>query len=71
MSRVIVRGSSPGMVRIEVEGTNTFLDVDSGLPAYTALQLVAPFMQALLDATPPDHYPAEPKAATKSKAPPK
>ena len=67
MSKVLVRGGSPGKIRLEVEGTDTFLDIDSSKPAYTALQEAVPFFQALLDAVPP--VVEEPKR--NSKAPPK
>ena len=77
MSKVIVRGSAPGMMRVEVEGTELHIDISTSLPAYTAVQELAAFMEVLLQAVPPGydpraHWPsydlAEPKA-TKSVAP--
>ncbi len=68
MSKVIVRGGNPGKIRCEVEGTDSFIEVDSGLSVYQGLHELQPWLQALLDAQPP----VEPVAPTrKSKAPPK
>lgn len=63
MSKVVVKGGAPGFIRIEVEGTDTSIDISNALPAYTAVQECCSFMQALLDAVPPP-------VAKPSKAPP-
>ena len=68
MSKVIVRGSAPGFMRVEVEGTELHVDISTALPAYTAVQELAAFMGLLLQAVPPGYDLAEPKA-TKSVAP--
>lgn len=68
MSKVIVRGSAPGMMRVEVEGTELHIDISTSLPAYTAVQELAAFMEVLLQAVPPGYDLAESKA-TKSVAP--
>ena len=69
MSKVLVCGSSPGMMRVSVEGTELHVDISTALPAYTAVQELAAFMDVLLQAVPPGYDLAEPKAATKSVAP--
>ena len=68
MSKVIVRGHTPGFMRVEVEGTELHVDISTALPAYTAVQELAAFMEVLLQAVPPGYDLAEPKA-TKSVAP--
>ena len=58
MAKVIVRGGSPGMVRLELEGDETSgIEVSSALSVYQGLHEVAAWFQAQLDAalaaTPP------------------
>jgi hypothetical protein len=52
MSKVIVRGGAPGMMRVEVEGTDLGVDISTSLPAYTAVQELAGFMSLLLQSVP-------------------
>ena len=64
MSKILVKGSTPGMMRVEVEGTDLACEISTALPAYTAVQQLAEFMELLWQAVPTP--PAKP-----SKAPPK
>ena len=52
MSKILVRGSTPGMMRVEVDGTDLHVDISTALPAYTAVQELASFMNVLLEAVP-------------------
>lgn len=54
------------MMRVELEGTELGVEVSTALPAYTAVQELAPFMQALADAVPMP--PAKPSKAPKGDA---
>ena len=68
MSKVIVRGGLPGLIRVELEGSDIAVDVDSGLTAYQAFHELQPFMQVLADLVPVIEPVAPP--VRKSKAPP-
>lgn len=71
MSKVVVRGGMPGKVRVELEGTDLAVEVDSGLSLYTGLHELQPWLQSLADAAPvpvvvpevvPNPAPVEPVA---------
>lgn len=78
MSKVIVRGGSPGKIRCEVEGTDSFVEVDAGLGLYSGLHELQPWLQALADSVPETPAavaemlpPAKTPSLRPSKAPPK
>ncbi len=67
--KVLVRGGAPGMIRVEIEGTDTAVEISSAGTPYDVVHKLQPMMQALLDAVPEAH--TEEKPARHTKAPPR